>query len=381
MRKPSFAAEKNRAPERFDLPFIVMTVIMCGVGITTLYSGSTGYAEIAFGDPLYFIERQLVNLAVGAVALVVLSLINLEALRSLLPKIVLVSIVISILPFIPGVGIARNGAARWIRVGPSQFQPSELVKIVMVLFLANLFAKKHDRFDEPEVSVYPAAFMSFLFIGIVYLQNDFSTAMFILFIVLSMFFIAGVPTSWFVKLFVVLLPLIVIMVLSKEYRIKRVLSFLNPDSDPLNASYQVNAALKALSEGGFWGRGLGNGIRKISGIPEVQSDFIFAVWCEEMGFVGVLMYFSLLVAFSVRGFMISLSCPDRYKCYLGFGCTLIVLVQSLMNCGVVVRFFPATGIPLPFFSSGGSSLLITLCLCGLIINVSRRRPEGDMQNG
>lgn len=381
MRKMSFAAEKNSIPERFDVPFIVMTVIMCGVGITTLYSGSSGYAELAFGTPLYFIHRQLANLAIGTVALVVLSLINLEAVRALLPKIVLITILIAILPFIPGIGISRNGAARWIRLGPSQFQPSELVKVVMVIFLANLFAKKHDRFNEPEVSVYPAAFMSFLFIGIIYLQNDFSTAMFILFIVLSMFYVSGVPTSWFIKLFIVLLPLVAIMVLSKEYRIKRVLSFLHPDADPLNSGYQVNAALKALSEGGFWGRGLGNGIRKISSIPEVQSDFIFAVWCEEMGFFGVLMYFGLLVAFSVRGFMISMSCPDRFRCYLAFGCTLIILVQSLMNCGVVVRFFPATGIPLPFFSSGGSSLLITLCLCGLIINVSRRKPEGESQNG
>lgn len=381
MRKTSFVAEKNSMSERFDVPFIVMTVIMCGVGITTLYSGSSGYAKLAFGNPLYFVNRQLVNLAVGIVALLVLSMINLEVIRKLLPKMVLATIVIAVLPFIPGIGLTLNGASRWIKIGPSQFQPSELVKIVMVIFLANLFAKKHDRFDEPEVSVYPAAFMSFLFIGLVYLQNDFSTSMFILFIVLSMFYVSGVPASWFVKLFIVLLPLVAIMVLSKEYRIKRVLSFLHPDADPLNSGYQVNAALKALSEGGFWGRGLGNGIRKISSIPEVQSDFIFTVWCEEMGFVGVLAYFGLLVAFSVRGFMISLACPDRFRCYLAFGCTLIILVQSILNCGVVVRFLPATGITLPFFSSGGSSLLITLCLCGLIINVSRRKPEGELQNG
>jgi cell division protein FtsW len=381
MRRVSFAAEKNRMPERFDVPFVVMTVIMCGVGITTLYSGSTGYAELAFGNPMYFVNRQLVNLVIGTVAMIVLSAINLEVLRKQLPKLVLIAIIVAILPFIPGIGLTRNGATRWIKLGPSQFQPSELVKIGMVFFLANLFAKKYDRFDEPEVSVYPAAFMSFLFIAIVYLQNDFSTAMFILCIVLSMFYIAGVPMSWFVKLFLVLLPLVVIMVLSKEYRIKRVLSFLNPDSDPLDSGYQVNAALKALSEGGFWGRGLGNGIRKISSIPEVQADFIFAVWCEEMGFLGVLMYFGMLVAFSIRGFWVSFTCSDRFRCYLGFGCTLIIFVQSLMNCGVVVRFLPATGVTLPFFSSGGSSLLITLCLCGLIINVSRRKPEGELQNG
>jgi cell division protein FtsW len=121
-------------------------------------------------------------------------------------------------------------------------------------------------------------------------------------------------------------------------------------------------------------------VRKLSSIPEVQSDFIFAVWAEEMGFFGVCLYFALLVGFSVRGYYISLKCRDRFRSYLGFGCTTIILLQSLLNCGVVVRLFPATGMPLPFFSSGGTSLLITLCLCGFILNVSRWKPEGAAEN-
>lgn len=380
MARKAFVAERNRTPEKIDFPFLMLAILLCGIGLTTLYSGSIGYAERFFGNSLYFVKRQLVNLAFGVVAMAILASINLDALRKLLPKMVIGTIVIALLPFVPGIGINRNGATRWIDLGFTTFQPSELVKMVMVFFLANLFAKKHDRLDEPEVSVYPAAFMSLLMISIVYLQNDFSKAFFILVIVLTMFYIAGVRISWFVKLGLVLLPLVAIMILSKEYRVARVLSFLHPDTDPLGAGYQVNAALDALAEGGFWGRGLGNGIKKIASIPEVQSDFIFAVWCEEMGFFGVIVYFALLVAFSLRGFYLSLRCSDRFRCYLGFGCTLIIFLQSLMNCGVVVRFFPATGITLPFFSSGGTSLLISLCLCGLIINVSRWKPEGELQN-
>lgn len=380
MARLTFSAERNRTPERIDLPFLLLTILMCGIGLTTLYSGTIGYAERFFGDPLYFVKRQFVNLAIGIVFLVVLASINLETLRKFLPKVVIATLVISVLPFIPGIGISKNGSTRWINLGFTTFQPSELVKMVIVFFLANLFAKKHDRLDDPNVSVYPAAIMSALFVTVIYLQNDFSKSLFILIIVLVMFYIAGVKPLWFVKLGLVLLPLLVIMVMSKEYRVARVLSFLHPEHDPLGAGYQVNAALDALGAGGFWGRGLGNGIRKIASIPEVQSDFIFAVWCEEMGFFGVLVFFALLVIFSVRGFWISLRCSDRFRCYLGFGCTLIIFLQSLMNCGVVVRFFPATGIPLPFFSSGGSSLLITLCLCGLIINVSRWKPEGEIQN-
>ncbi len=382
MRRKAFTVERNRAAEKIDVPFLLIAIVLCGLGLTTLYSGSIGYAERIFGDPLHFVKRQCVNLAVGVVACAFLSMINLEKVRVALPKIVIATLVLMVLPFFPGIGITLNGASRWIHLGFTTFQPSELVKGVIVIFLANLFAKKHDRLDEPNVSVYPAAFMSALFVAIVYLQNDFSTSIFILAVVLVMFFFAGVGVSWFVRLFLVMLPLVAIMVLSKAYRVERVLSFLHPESDPLGAGYQVNAALQALSEGGFWGRGLGNGIRKISSIPEVQSDFIFAVWGEEMGFLGVLAYFALIVSFSLRGFWLSLRAPDRFRCLLGLGCTFVILFQSLLNCGVVIRLFPATGIALPFFSSGGSSLLITLSLCGLIINVSRRAApqEGDIQN-
>lgn len=380
MPRLAFAAEKNKTPERIDVAFVLLVMLLCGTGFVTLYSGSLGFAERMFGNPLYFVRRQGINLGIGIAALLLFSAVNLDGIRKILPWLVVLTLIISLLPFIPGIGANKNGATRWIGIGNSTFQPSELIKLVLVFFLANLFAKKHDRLEEPSVSVYPAAIMSCVFIAIVYLQNDFSTALFIMVIALIMFYIADVRLSWFLKLFLVLIPLVVLMVLSKEYRVERVLSYFHPAHDPLGAGYQVNAALDALSEGGFWGRGLGNGIRKISSIPEVQSDFIFAVWCEEMGFFGVLIYFILLSAFAFRGYQISLRCADRFRSFLGFGCISIVLLQSLMNCGVVVRLFPATGVPLPFFSSGGSSLLITLCLCGLIINVSRWKPEGDIKN-
>lgn len=380
MARNVFIAEMNKTPERFDIPLIMLIVLLCGIGFITLYSGSIAYAERLFNDPLYFIKRQAVNLGVGIVAFLFFASINLELLRKNLPKIVIFTLILSMMPFLPFIGITKNGASRWIGLGSFTFQPSELVKLVLVLFLANLFAKKHDRLNEPDVSVYPAAVMSFVFIFLVYLQNDFSKSIFILTTALTMFFIAGVDIKWFVKLCVLSIPFVALMILTKEYRVERVMSFFHPSHDPLGAGYQVNAALDALTEGGFWGRGLGNGIKKISSIPEVQSDFIFAVWAEEMGFFGVCLYFLLLISFSVRGFWVSLKCNDRFRSLLGFGCTAVILFQSLMNCGVVVRVFPATGIPLPFFSSGGSSLLITLCLCGFIINVSRWKTEGEIQN-
>ncbi len=378
MRKNHFVAEKNKTPEKFDIPFVLLVFLLCGIGMITLYSGSLAYAERLFDDSLYFVKRQALILAVGFVALLLCSTVNLEILRKHLPKLVIFTLILSILPFFPVLGVSKNGASRWFGIGSMTFQPSELVKLVLIIYLANLFDKKHNRLDEPRVSIYPAAIMTFVFILFVYIQNDFSKSMLILFVALVMFYIAGVNLKWFLFLCLICMPFIALMVLTKEYRVERVLSFFRPDRDPLGSGYQVNAALDALREGGFWGRGLGNGIKKISSIPLVQSDFIFAVWSEEMGFFGVCAYFVLIGVFSVRGFMISLACNERFRSLLGFGCTSVILLQSLINCGVVVRFFPATGIPLPFFSSGGSSLLITLCLCGLIINVSRWKMEGEI---
>lgn len=370
-------AEKNKAQDKIDILFVLLILLLCGIGLTTLFSGSVSSGARFFGDPLYFIKRQLFNFVIGFIALLFFASIRLEVIRKYLPKIVIFTLIISILTFIPGIGIKKNGAARWIGIGSSTFQPSELIKMVLVLFLANIFAKKYDRFDEPSVSIYPATILSGLFIAIVYLQNDLSTSLFLIFIAFIMFFISGVPISFFIKIMILVIPLVSFMVLTKEYRVERVISFFHPERDPLGAGYQVNAALSALGEGGFWGRGLGNGIRKISSIPEVQSDFIFAVWSEEMGFLGVLLYYALLLFFTIRGVIVSINSTDRFRGLLGFGCTSVIFVQSIMNCGVIVRAFPATGVPLPFFSSGGSSLIITLCLCGLILNVSRHRSGED----
>lgn len=378
MNERLIQAEQPFGREMIDLFFVLLLTLMIGVGLTTLFSGSLSYGERFFNDPMYFVKKQIVNLLIGIAALSVCSFIRFDFLRSMLPKLVLLTLILTILPFIPGIGITKNGSSRWIGIGSSTFQPSELVKLVLVLFLANLFDKKHEYLDDPAISVYPAAIMSGIFISLVYLQNDFSTSVFLLITVMVMFYVSGVSISFFIKISLVLLPLSALMILTKEYRVERVLSFLDPSRDPLGAGYQVNAALTALSEGGFWGRGLGNGIRKISGIPEVQNDFIFAVWGEEMGFMGVSAYFILLSAFCVRGYQISLRSTSRFAFLLGFGSVTLILVQSLMNCGVVVRAFPATGIPLPFFSSGGSSLLISLCLSGFIINVSRSKSRGEV---
>lgn len=371
---------RNAQPERFDLSFVLIVLLLCGLGIVTLFSASMHYADRLFSDSMYFIKRQGFHLVFSLAVMLLAASVNLDVIRKFLPHLILGTLVLCVLPFIPGLGVTKNGASRWFAVGPLTFQPSELVKMVIVLYLAHYFTRESGEDNPVLPPVIPPAIVTSVFVSLIYIQNDFSTSFFIMLVALTMFFMANIGIVWFLRLCVVAVPLSFLMILTREYRLQRVLSFIWPNQDPLGAGYQVNASVTALREAGIWGRGMGNGVRKISSIPEVQSDFIFAVWAEEMGFIGVLLFFAVIVIFAWRGYRICLNCPDRYRALAGFGAVSIIVYQSLINCAVVARVFPATGVPLPFFSAGGSSLLITLCLCGIIINVSRCSHQRELNH-
>ncbi|MEL3906295.1 MAG: putative lipid II flippase FtsW [Treponema sp.] len=370
MMQQLIAVEKNINRDRYNFVFIMLVVLMVGLGLATLYSGSLHYAERFFGNPFYFVLRQFRNLLAGVFGLIFFAFFGIERLRKLLPYLLILGFILAVLPFVPGIASPRNGANRWIAIGGVSLQPSEFIKLILIIFLANFFDKKAEHLDAPFISVLPPFFIASLFVLLVYLENDFSTSVFLMLIFMMMFFAAGGPILWFIKGLVVMVPCAVLMVVTSTYRMKRVLSFLSPEHDPLGAGYQINAALEALASSGLWGAGLGNGVHKISSVPEIYSDFIFVVWAEEMGFAGVCLYIFLLFLFAITAYLIAFSCGNRFGAYLAFGSVSAITVQSFLNLGVVVRLVPATGIPLPFFSFGGSSLITTLCLCGLIINVS-----------
>lgn len=377
--KPFITLEQNINRDRYSFIFILQVVLMLGLGLATLYSGSLYYAERFFGNPLYFVLRQFRNLLAGGIGLVFFSFFSLEQLRKFLPYLLIAGLIFVLLPFVPGIGFPRNGANRWIALGKISLQPSEFIKLLLILFLANFFDKKAEQLEAPLISILPPFFITAVFVLLVYMENDFSTSAFLMLIFMIMFYAAGGPLLWFLKGLIVMIPCAVLMVVTSTYRMKRVLSFLFPDHDPLGAGYQINAALDALASGGITGSGFGNGVHKISSVPEIYSDFIFVVWAEEMGFAGVCAYLLLIFLFAFTAYTIAFQCTNRFGCLLAFGATSAIVVQSFLNLGVVVRLVPATGIPLPFFSFGGSSLITTLCLCGLIINVSsyskRRQPN------
>jgi cell division protein FtsW len=247
------------------------------------------------------------------------------------------------------------------------------VKLVLPLYLAHIFDKKRDAIDSFGSGVLPPVLITALFFMLIYLQNNFSTAVFIAVNALVVFFLAGVKLRYFFAAIVMLLPLSSLLILTKEHRLRRLISFIWPDWEPQGAGYQVRSSLLTITSGGFWGKGIGQGTRKIASVPEIHSDFIFSSFAEEAGFLGILLFFLLFAVFAVRGYGGGLRADSLFKRLLACGLVTVIVSQALLNIAVVSGSLPATGIPLPFFSAGGSSLATSLVMAGLIVNVSRQK--------
>jgi cell division protein FtsW len=368
----------------FDHALVVCVVLLTGAGLASLYSASYAFAENWYnGDSWHFVSRQAVFAVAGLLCFVTASKINLETLRSSIKFLVIAAAILCCMTLIPGIGLNLNGASRWISLGGVSFQPSELVKVVLPLYLAHIFDKKKEKLDTFSYGVLPPTLITAMFFTLILLQNNFSTAVFIAINALVIFFLAGIKKRYFTSAVIIFLPVSFLLVFTKEHRLRRLISFIWPDWEPLGAGFQAQASMRTVESGGFWGKGIGQGTRKIGSVPEIHSDFIFSAFSEEGGFIGVVIFMLLFAVFAWRGYRAALRSDSIFKRLLACGLVTTIVSQSLLNIAVVSGAVPATGVPLPFFSAGGSSLLMTLIMSGLIVNVSRRpspRPE-NLTNG
>ena len=369
-----FRLEKTRMGQS-DFILLMTIVLLAGFGFSALFSASYHYADKYFNDSFLFIRKQLILGGVGILFGFAAYKLSVDFIRRYTPLLLLIAVALIILTFIPGVSEEILGARRWIFLFGFSFQPSELAKLAVVLYLANIFDKKKDRMHDFGNAVLPPLIVLLFIIGLILLQNDFSSAVFILFVGFSMFFMAGVPILHFLYLLMAALPISLIFLFTKPHRVERLIAFISPEADPVGSGYQVIAAQTALSNGGVWGMGLGNGIKKLGGLPEVYSDFVFASTAEEVGFIGVFCIILLFAGFSARSFLTGWKSRSRYDFNLSFGLTISILFQALFNMAVVSGLVPATGITLPFFSSGGTSLMITFIMCGLLLGITKRQNE------
>jgi cell division protein FtsW len=366
-----FDAEKIHGQKIINL-FYLSIILLLGTGLVSLYSASYAFADRFFFDGNYFIKRQVIFSCFGIVLFIFISKVNLEKFRKFIIVLVGVAVFLCIMTLVPGVGVERYGASRWIEIAYFSYQPSEMVKFVLPLYLAHLLDRKANNIDNFYSGVLPPVLVTGLFFAFIYMQNNFSTAVFIVFIVMIIFFLAGIKYRYFIAAIAMITPVSALLIFTKEYRVRRLVSFIKPEWDPLGAGFQVNASRDAIISGGILGKGIGEGTRKIAGIPEIHSDFIFSSYAEETGYLGIVLFFALYAAFAILGYNASWKSKTVFGKLLAAGLTTTIVSQALINIGVVCGAFPATGIPLPFFSAGGSSIITTLVSVGLIVNIAKK---------
>ena len=360
--KRLFKIDKVMAsPRTLGPDYLIVVFLLVGVGLSFLFTASYHFSASTSGNPYRMVFRQGMWIALGAVIAFLVSRLSREQIKKYIPHAVILTFLLNCLTYLPFVGRSAGGAQRWIGItlGPIDlsFQPSELIKIVLVLYLARQFEKKQETKNDFLHSILPPMIISLLFVLVVFFQNDFSTAVYIFTVAFFMFFIADVKLSYLALVLVVFAAGALLMVMMKDFRMQRLVYWLHPENDPLDKGYQILRARNALRSGRFWGRGLGAGLAKQGRLPQSYSDFIAAVIGEETGLAGIIGTLALYSTVWFKGSSVFFSEGDLFSRYSAAGLSFAVFFQALVNLGVASGLFPATGIPLPLFSSGGSAAL------------------------
>jgi cell division protein FtsW len=359
----------RRGKPDYILFFAVLTLL--AIGIIMVFSSSMVRSIRFYGHPYFYLVRQLAWSALGLLAMFFLMNFDCWRYRSWANIIYGISLLLLILVLIPTIGQIRNEARRWIGFSGLGFQPAELAKLTTILFLADSMAKRRGKINKLVTGLGPyLALLGFSFV-LILMEPDLGTAVSIAVSAGVVIFVAGAKKAHLAGIFVFSAPALYWAIMSEPYRRQRYLAFLDPWADPAGSGWQIIQALYALGTGGPFGTGIGFSRQKWFYLPEPHTDFIFAVLGEEMGFFGTGLVLFLFFIIAWRGYRTAMAAPDRFSCLLAVGVTTLITMQALINIGVVTGSLPITGIPLPYISSGGSSLLTTLAATGILLNVSR----------
>ncbi len=346
---------------------VLVTLALVAFGLVMVYSASSGRATVAAGDPMEYLKRQGLYAALGLAALALFSTLDYRALRRVGGPLLAVSLVL--LAFVLAAGTPVNGARRWLPLGVFDFQPSELAKLAVVLWLAGVLARRRAPASLSELAR-PVGLVVLLVCALILVEPDLGTAIAIVLMVAAMLLVAGTPLRVLAGGGALLGALASVAIWLEPYRRERFLAFLDPWGDPHGVGFQSVQALIALGSGGLFGVGLGEGVTKVNYLPEAPTDMIFAVVGEELGLIGSLAVVSAFTAFGYAGFNIALRCRDPFGKRLAVGITALVCGQALVNLAAVLGLAPLTGIPLPFVSYGGSSLVVALTAVGILLNIA-----------
>ena len=369
MRSLREGSAVRRKPPDYILFFTILTLL--GLGIVMVFSASMVRSVKFYGNPYYFLVRQLVWCVLGLGAMFFLMNFDCWRYRKLIPYVWALSVVLLVIVLIPGIGQVRNDTRRWLGYGNAIFQPAELAKITTVLFLADSVTRRRDKMKNLVMGLGPYLLVLGITFALVLMEPDLGTAVAIAGSAVVVIFVGGVRLAHLGVLSAAAFPVLWWAAMGEEYRRNRLLAFLHPWDDPGGAGWQIIQALYALGTGGPFGTGIGYSRQKWFYLPEPHTDFIFAVLGEEMGFFGTCLVVLLFFAIAWRGYRAAMAAPDRFSCLLAGGLTSLIVLQAIVNIGVVTGTIPITGIPLPFISSGGSSLVTNLMASGILLNITR----------
>lgn len=353
---------------------VIPVIILTGIGILMVYSSSVLISEEKYGTGFHYLLRHLFTILVGFSAMIFLAKVDYHKLRGFIIPLLIFSFVLLILVFVPGIGASagpHSEVKRWIKLWPSTFQPSELAKITIVLFLADYISKNIHKMKSLRYGVIIPFSVVAVFQGIIMLQPDFGGAVHIGIIALALLFIGGIKWRYIFGIILLALPVFYSLILSAPYRMKRVMAFLDPWEDPRGAGFQLVQSFLAFGRGGITGVGIGGSKQKLFFLPEAHTDFIFSMIGEEIGLVGVLTVIGLFLWLFIKGFRMAMRSEESFGYYLALGLTIMIGSQALINFAVSTGLIPTKGLPLPFISYGGSAFLVNMMAVGILINISK----------
>ncbi|MDA8345976.1 MAG: putative lipid II flippase FtsW [Thermaerobacter sp.] len=355
-----------------DHTLLTAVLTLLGFGVIMVFSASSVEASVVNNNPYYYLERQLIWAGMGLFLMLALARIDYHVLLRFAEPIAWATFALLVLVLVPHVGKDINGARRWLGFGSLLFQPSEMAKFSLVLLFAKRLATEKKIRSFYHGILLPLLILSVM-AGLIIKEPDLGTALALTGTVMAMLFIAGVNGLQLGAVIAAFIPAVGVLIAIAPYRMQRFLAFLDPKKDPLGSGYHIIQSLYALGSGGLFGVGLGQGALKYFYLPEQHTDFIFAIVGEELGLIGAAVLIALFFVLTLRGLRVAMLAPDRFGALLATGLTAMVAVQALLNIAVVTASMPITGVPLPFISYGGSSLLFALAGIGVLLNVSRHR--------
>ncbi len=363
---------KPQSYKSIDRPLLIAILALLGIGLMMIASAGVVYGQVRFGDGYYFFKQQLLGLGVGLVFLYVFQRIDYRVWQRFVVPIFFVALGLLVLVFIPGFGTTVYGAARWVEIGPVSFQPSEVMKLAIILYLAAWLSSKGrartaDFFEGFVPFLALLSLVGFLIIK----QPDTGTLGLIFLIALSMYFASGANLAHIFSLFFGGLLFLALLIKMAPYRLQRFLVYINPEHDPQGFGYQMTQALLAIGSGGIFGVGLGHSRQKFNYLPEPVTDSIFAVLGEEFGLIGTIVVVLLFLFVAWRGLRIASYAPESFGRFVAIGITSWIVFQAFINISAITGLIPLTGIPLPLISYGGTSLAGLLAAIGILLNVSK----------